>query len=106
MMALEREGRGKGIDDGRRVVLCGGLPRYELASLMRKGIYMRRWRDIRLGPQDAAAFGLLVVDVVCWLSFMVWADPLLSTQVLVTTLCVFGIGLCVGSLALKRRKPR
>ena len=67
---------------------------------------MRRWRDIRLGPQDAATVGLLVVDVVCWLSFMVWADPVLSMRILVTTLCVFGIALCVGSLALKRRKRR
>ena len=64
---------------------------------------MARWRDYRLGPQDAATLGLMLVVVCSWLSFMLWADPLVSMQILATTLCVFGIALCVGSLMLKRR---
>jgi len=48
----------------------------------------------------------MLVVVSSWLSFMLWADPLLSMQILATTLCAFGIALCVGSLMLKRRKRR
>jgi hypothetical protein len=66
---------------------------------------MGHWRDYRLGPQDAATLGLMLVVVSSWLSFMLWADPLLSMQVLATTLCIFGIALCVGSLKPKLRKP-
>ena len=65
---------------------------------------MGHWRDYRLGSQDAATLGLMVVVVCSWLSFMLWADPVLSMQILVTTLCAFGIALCVGSIITKRRK--
>ena len=91
---------------GARRSSAASYAHYDLAPLLCKGFHMGRWHEIRLGPQEAATFGLLAVDVVCWLSFMVWGDPELSMQILVTTLCVFGIALCVGSLVLKRRGRR
>jgi hypothetical protein len=44
---------------------------------------MGHWRDYRLGPQDAAALGLMLVVVSSWFSFILWADPLLSMRILV-----------------------